>query len=63
MKKVIKFVLVLIVVGLFSVAPLIKQGPGTPPGPGPDERPIGYICSTYSITQIPIEIPSITVLK
>ncbi|MDD4213094.1 MAG: hypothetical protein PHY42_06865 [Bacilli bacterium] len=48
MKKAIKFVLVLVMVGLMTFAPVMKQGPGTPPGPGPDERPIGYICTTSS---------------
>lgn len=49
MKKVIKFVLVLVAVLCLSLAPLVKQGPGTPGGPGPDDRPIGYIIMLYSI--------------
>ena len=49
MKKLVKFVLVLVAVACLSLAPLVKQGPGTPGGPGPDDRPIGYIIMLKSV--------------
>ncbi len=49
MKKVVKIVLIFVAVVCLSFAPIIKQGPGTPGGPGPDDRPIGYIIMVSSV--------------
>lgn len=50
MKKFVKYLLCLALVAMLCFVPaVVKQGPGTPGGPGPDDRPIGYIIMVSSV--------------